>query len=124
MWAAMIRWLVRRRQSFGYAFSGLVYMLRTQPHAQVHLLAVVVVVSAGCLTGLAPTEWVVLILSMALVLSLEAMNTALEALADALHPSHHPLVGKAKDLAAAAVLVSALASVIIGTLIFIPHWLS
>ena len=98
----MIRWLVRRRQSFGYAFSGLIYMLRTQPHAQVHLLAVVVVVSAGCLTGLAPAEWTVLILSMALVLSLEAMNTALEALADALHPSHHPLVGKAKDLAAAA----------------------
>ena len=120
----MMHWLVRRVQGFGHAFSGLAYMLRTQVHARIHLLAVVVVVSVGFLTGLAASEWTVLVLSMALVLSFEAMNTALEALADALHPSHHPLVGKAKDLAAAAVLVSAFASVIIGTLIFIPHWLS
>lgn len=119
----MIRWLVRRRQSFAYAFSGLIYMLRSQPHAQIHMLAILLVVIAGILTGLARLEWIVLVISMALVLSLEAMNTALETLADALHPFHHPLVGKAKDLAAAAVLVSALASVIIGTLIFIPHWL-
>lgn len=120
----MISWLIRRWHSFGFAFSGLRYMLRTQPHARIHLLAVVVVTCAASLTGLTATEWSVLVLSMALVLSLETINTSLEALADALHPSHHPLIGKAKDLAAAAVLVSALASVIIGTLIFIPHWLS
>lgn len=119
----MLSWLVRRWQSFGYAFSGLICLLRTQPHAQIHLLAIVVVTIAGFCTGLTASEWTGLVLSMALVLSLEAMNTALEVLADALHPSHHPLVGRAKDLAAAAVLVSALASVIIGALIFIPHWL-
>lgn len=118
----MLNWFIRRVHSFRCAFGGLGYLFVSQPHARIHLLAVVLVCLAAWLTGVSSVEWSVLILVMALVVTLEAFNTALETLADALHPGHHPLVGRAKDVAAGAVLISAISSVIIAGLIFAPYW--
>lgn len=117
-------WLGTRIKSFGYAFRGVGMLFRYETHAQVHLLALIVVCTAGIVTGLQTWEWVAIVLIVALVLAAEAINTALEALADGLHPGHHPMVGKAKDIAAGAVLLCAFAALIVALLIFTPYWFS
>lgn len=116
-------WIKVRLQSFGYAFRGLWVLFRTETHAQIHLLALITVTIAGLLTGLARWEWVAIILTIALVVAAEGINTALEAVADALHPEHHPFIGKAKDVAAGAVLFCAMAAIAVALIVFLPHWL-
>ena len=115
--------LLARLRSFPHAFRGLGDVLRSQHNAWIHATATVIVVGAGWWLGLSRSEWAILILTIAAVWTAEAFNTALESLADAVSPAHHPLVGKAKDAAAGAVLVAAIASVIVGLLIFVPHLL-
>ena len=111
----------RRANSFRFAFQGLADLLRSQPNARIHLLAVAVVVAAGLYFRMSRTEWSVLAVGMALVIALEAMNTAMEYLTDLLSPDFHPLAGKAKDVAAAAVLVAALGAAAAGLVIFGPR---
>ena len=114
-------WLRQRAQSFAYAFSGCATLLREQPNARLHLLATLVVVALGYWCELSRADWQVLLLTVALVWLAEAMNTALEYLADALHPGRHPLVGKAKDVAAAGVLLCAGFALVQAILIFGPY---
>ncbi len=108
-------------KSFGYALQGLVFLVRTQPNARVHLLATLLACGAGIYVGLSRAEWLWIVAAIVLVWSAEAFNTALEQLADALHPARHPGVGRAKDVAAAAVLIAALGAALIGILVFLPH---
>lgn len=112
--------LVRLQASFRYAFAGLFYLIRTQPNAQFHSVATVAVVGLGLWLGLPRQDWLWLLVAVALVTVTEAMNTALETLADALHPQPHPLVGRAKDVAAGAVLLAAIAAALIGLLVLGP----
>ncbi|MHB1188015.1 diacylglycerol kinase family protein [Thiobacillus sp.] len=113
--------LIRRLQSFAYALQGLAFLLRTQPNARVHLLAALLVCAAGVYFGLSRAEWLWVVAAIVLVWSAEAFNTALELLADALHPEWHPAIGRAKDMAAAAVLIVAVGAAVIGMLVFVPH---
>jgi len=113
--------LIRRLQSFVYALQGLTCLLRTQPNARVHLLAALLACAAGVYFGLSRAEWLWIAAAITLVWSAEAFNTALEQLADALHPERHPAIGRAKDLAAAAVLIAAMGAAVIGMLVFVPH---
>jgi diacylglycerol kinase len=114
--------MVRRRMaSFGYAFEGLQVMLRTQPNAWIHAAATVVVVLAGLWAGLGRVEWMAIVFAVALVWVAEGLNTAIEFLADAAVPDHHSLIKHAKDIAAAAVLLAAVAAVAIAVLVFWPH---
>ncbi|MDF7822557.1 diacylglycerol kinase family protein [Pontiellaceae bacterium B12227] len=110
--------LSERLRSFRYAFNGLWVLLKTQHNAWIHLIATVAVIGAGFFFGIRRDEWCWLVIAIAGVWTAEAFNTALEFLADAVHPEKHPLVGKAKDAAAGAVLISAIGSVAIGLLIF------
>lgn len=112
--------LSRFFKSFGYAIDGVKTLFRTQANARIHLLAAVLVISAGLFFGLSSTEWCVLILMIALVISLEGVNTAIEFLTDLASPEIHPLAKAAKDVAAGAVLLSTMAAVLIGCIIFIP----
>ena len=107
--------------SFVYALQGLVFLLRSQPNAWLHLLATLGVCAAGFYFGLSRGEWLWICVAIALVWSAEAFNTALEQLADALHPQRHPGIGRAKDLAAGAVLIAAIAAAVIGVVVFWPH---
>lgn len=116
-----IDYLRRRAQSFGYAFKGLAHLFRTQPHARIHLFVLIVVVALGLLSKLERWEWASVILVSALVLSLEAANTALESLTDLVSPEHHRLAGIAKDCAAAAVLIAAFGAVAVGGIVFLPR---
>lgn len=108
-------------RSFVYALQGLVFMLRSQPNAWLHLLATLGVYGAGFHFGLSRDEWLWICVAVVLVWSAEAFNTALEQLADAVHPQRHPGIGRAKDLAAGAVLVAAIGAAVIGVVVFWPH---
>ena len=110
----------RRIASFRHAFRGLSMVIRTQPNAWFHLLASLVVVGLGAWLRLSVRDWCLLVLAIAVVMSAEAMNTGIEKLADAIHPDPHPLVGQAKDAAAAAVLLVALGALVVGILVLGP----
>jgi len=113
----------KRIQSFLYAFKGLFDLLSGRhPNALIHLLAIFVVTILGMYYQLSNIEWCVIILCFGLVLALEAINSALEYLVDLASPNYHPLAGKAKDIAATAVLITAISSVCIAILIFLPKF--
>lgn len=107
-------------RAFRDAFRGVAELLHTQRNARFHFVATVVVLAAGLWLGLSLLEWALVALCIALVLALEAVNTALEYLTDLVSPHYHPLAGKAKDIAAGAVLFSAVGAVVVGLLIFGP----
>ncbi len=108
-------------RSFRYAFRGIRCILRTQHNAWLHALATAGVLIAGMLLKASTTEWCLLILAMIGVWTAEAINTALEQLSDAVSAQDHPLVGKAKDAAAGAVLLSAIGAAIVGLIVFGPR---
>lgn len=110
-----------RIRSFGFAFEGLLTMLKSQHNARIHAFVSVLVVSAGIFFDIRRDEWCWLILVIMAVWTAEALNTALEFLADALSPEFHPLIGNAKDVAAGAVLISASGAVVVGLIVFGPH---
>jgi diacylglycerol kinase len=114
-------YLSKRLKSFGYAFQGIRTLVTTQPHAQLHLLATIVVVTAGIRVGLRRWEWVAIMLCIGMVLMAEALNTALEFLADEVSLEQRERIGKAKDVAAGGVLIVAMISVVIAALVFWNH---
>ena len=116
-------WAARAR-SFGYAFRGVVTLLATQHNAWIHAAATVAVVALGVALGVSRLEWALLVFAMALVWTAEGLNTALEWLCDVVAPEYDPLVKKAKDVAAAAVLLAAIGSALIGLLVFGPPLLA
>lgn len=115
-----MEWLVSRLQSFAHAITG-VRTLLEEPHARLHLLATVLVSALAFALQISADDWKALLLTVALVWLAEGLNTALEHLCDALHPEHHPLIGKAKDVAAGSVLLMAAVAVIMAGLIFAPY---
>jgi diacylglycerol kinase len=108
-------------RSFGYAGEGLWVMLRTQPNFLVHTCAAIVALALGVVVGLSLSEFALIIAIIALVLIVECLNTVLETVCDLVSPGYHPLVKRAKDISAAAVLIGALASVAIAILVYGPH---
>lgn len=116
--------IVDRIRSVGYAFAGLAAMLRSQHNAWIHLAATIAAVGLGFGLGISREEWVWLVLTIVAVWTAEALNTAFELLCDVASPEFHPLVKQAKDVAAAAVLITAVGSATVGLLIFVPHLLT
>lgn len=116
--------LRERLRSFGYAGRGIALLLVHEPNARIHLVATVAAAALGAWLGLPAGEWCWIALAIGLVWVAEGMNSALEALADAVHPDYDARVGRAKDVAAGAVLVAAIVSVVIGALVFGPRLLA
>ncbi|MDE6511668.1 MAG: diacylglycerol kinase family protein [Muribaculaceae bacterium] len=114
--------LKKRARSFGYAFSGIRTLLRDEHNSRIHVLAMACAVALGCILGISPTEWCIVALCCGGVLMAEAMNSAVEALADLVSPEFHPLIKKAKDVAAAGVLMMAIAAAAAGLIIFLPKF--
>jgi diacylglycerol kinase (ATP) len=112
-----------RARSFRYAARGVAAMLRSQHNAWIHAAASVAVVGLGFAVELSRLEWCLVVLAMTVVWSAEAVNTAFEALCDVASPEFHPLVERAKDVAAGAVLLAAGGAVVVGLLVFGPHLL-
>ncbi len=113
--------IAARLKSFTHAFVGLASLLRTQHNAWLHLIATALVVGAGFTLHVSAEDWRWLIAAMALVWLAEALNTAFEHLCDAVRPEIHASVKRAKDIAAAAVLISAVAAALIGWVTFAPY---
>lgn len=108
-------------RSFGYAIRGIGTMLKLQANARLHAAATGLVAGLGFLLGLSRWEWCAVIAAIGLVWTAEGLNTALESLTDLVSPGEHPLAGRAKDLAAGAVLCAALVAAAIGAIVFLPH---
>ena len=113
--------LKRRIDSFVFAGRGVAVLFRTQFHAWIHLLATVVVVIAGIGFSVSAAEWALLALSVGLVWTAEALNSAVEFTVDLASPDHHEVAGKAKDVAAAAVLLAATTTIAVACCVFGPR---
>ncbi len=121
---ALWAYVLKRIRSFGFAFKGIYIFFTTQAHAQIHALAVVCLGILGGWLGLSATEWCLIFLCMGLVITTEAVNTAIEYLVDLAKPEWDPLAGKIKDIAAGAVLLAVIFSAIVWAIIFLPKlWL-
>ena len=112
-----------RARSVGYAARGLRQLVAREHNAWIHLAATIAAAAAGLASRLSPSDWRWLVVAAALVWIAEAINTALEALCDHLHPGFDPAIGRVKDMAAGAVLVAAIAAALIGALTFLPRLL-
>ena len=112
-------WRARGR-SFVYAWRGIRYLFRGEHNARIHLCVAAAVIIAGLIFGLSTTEWGVISLAIGLILALEAVNSAVEALADHVSPDFAPLIGRAKDVAAGGVLLGVFGAVGAGIAIFLP----
>lgn len=109
-------------KSFVYAGEGILLGLRHERNFKIHILAMFVVILAGVLSNLERMEWFIVIILISGMLALELVNSALERVVDLVTKEYHPLAKQAKDLAAGAVFLFAIASAIIGILIFYPKW--
>jgi diacylglycerol kinase (ATP) len=116
----MLDFIKSRITSFGHAFRGWAYVLRTQKNAWIHAMVTAFVVLMGIWLAIPARDWAVLVLTIALVWSAEFLNTSIEAVVDLASPVHHPLAKVGKDVGAAAVLIAAGAAVVIGLLILGP----
>ena len=110
-----------RIRSFRHAIVGILRMIRCQHNAWIHALATLIVLAAALFFQISAADWCWIILAISVVWTAEALNTAFEFLADAASPEFHPLVRDAKDVAAGAVLLTAIAASIIGVIIFWPY---
>ena len=116
----MLRFLRSRAASFRYAFSGWWFVIRTQQNAWIHAVVSITVIVLCLWLRLPPRDWAVIVIAIALVWTAEFLNTALEAVVDLASPQHHYLARVGKDVGAAAVLIAATSSVVIGLLIIGP----
>lgn len=110
-------------KSFGYAFAGIFTGIRKERNMKIHCLAMFGVICAGILLQISALEWCICFVLFGLILSLELVNTAVEAVVDLVTEEKKPLAKIAKDTAAGAVLISAIMAVIVGCILFIPRLL-
>jgi len=112
--------MIKRIRSFGYAFKGIKAVFGKEANMNIHLIMAGLVVICGFLFSISITEWMLCVLCFGLVISLEMINSAIENLVDLVSPEKNKLAGRAKDIAAGAVLVAAIGAAIVGLIIFIP----
>ncbi len=113
--------VIARLKSFGYAFQGLAFMLRTQHNAWLHLAASIIVIGAGFFLRITHDDWRWLIVAMGLVWMAETFNTAVEYVCDTVSPGYSETVKCAKDIAAGAVLICVVAAAVIGVITLWPY---
>jgi diacylglycerol kinase len=113
--------LTARWRSVRCAARGVAVVMWTQHNAWLHAMATAVVLAGGFLVGLSRLEWCAIVLAMMAVWTAEALNTAIELVIDLTSPDMHPMAGRAKDVAAGAVLIAACGAVVVGVLVFAPH---
>ena len=116
--------IIERIHSFKYAFNGLKILLKEEHNSRIQIILGFAVVILAITLDINPLEWAIITFSIALVITVETVNSAIENMADFLTLEHNNHIKKIKDLSAAAVLISALSATVIGLLIFIPKILS
>jgi diacylglycerol kinase (ATP) len=111
----------KRMKSFQYAFQGLIHMMKTQHNAWIHGMFAIAVIILSFYFKISKIEWLFIVSAIGLVFVTEFINTALETIVDIVSPEKQEKAGRAKDLAAGAVLVAAITALIVGLIIFIPR---
>ena len=114
----------RLTRSFSYALNGLSICVLKGANFRIHLLSGTIAIIAGYAFNISPNEWMVVLLCIGFVLCMEMLNTAIEQLCDVVHKEIHPGIKLTKDIAAGAVLVSAVVAAICGAFVFLPKLLS
>ncbi|SDH08055.1 diacylglycerol kinase (ATP) [Flavobacterium omnivorum] len=109
-----------RLKSVSYALKGALKLITTEHSVMVQFSLGILVTTAGFYFGITKTEWLFQTLAIGLVLSVEGLNTAVEKIADFIHPNYHERIGFIKDIAAGAVFFAAMTAIIIGLIIYIP----
>ncbi len=111
----------QRRNSIGFAWTGLVCFFKSEAHAIIHFSAAVLVLALAWMFSVSRMEWISLLLAIALVIMAELINTVLEKMADYIQPQKDSRIKVIKDMAAAAVLWCVIISVVIGGIVFMPY---
>lgn len=104
-----------------YALKGGIFLLRTEPSIQVQFLIAILITGVGFYFEINSTEWIAQTLCIGLVMGVEGINTAIEEIADFIHPEYHSKIGRIKDIAAGAVGITALIAIIVAGIIYIPR---
>jgi diacylglycerol kinase len=120
----MTDWLTRLARSFRCAFRGLAWLFVTERNAKIHLLATVIVIGLGAWLHITMMEWCVLMLTCGMVIAVEAMNSAIEKLADRITTEEDERIRVVKDVGAAGVLVASITAALVGLLVFVPRLLA
>jgi len=110
----------KRIESFKFALNGINNLIRFEHNARIHLIAMIIVITAGFICNLNLIEWCLVVIAVGIVFICEIFNTSIEYLADFVSGKHHDTIKKVKDLAAGGVLLAALTALIIGIIIFAP----
>jgi diacylglycerol kinase (ATP) len=110
-----------RLKSFRFAFHGLKELLKYEHNARIHLVLVIIAIVAGILLRISSSDWIAIAIVSGLVFASECFNTAIESISDLVSPEDNEKIKKAKDVAAGGVLISAIVSVIVGLIVFIPE---
>ncbi|MEZ4803531.1 MAG: diacylglycerol kinase family protein [Gelidibacter sp.] len=112
--------LINRLKSVRYAFNGALYLCRTESSIKIQLVIALTVTVAGFYFNISKTEWLFQVAMIGLVMSMEGINTAIEYIADFIHPDLHTSIGRIKDIAAGAVFIASIASVVVAIIIYYP----
>jgi len=112
--------IVNRLKSVGYAFKGAVLLLKTEASIKIQFTIAIIVTIAGFFFNISTSEWIIQLLAIGLVMSIEGVNTAIEEIANFIHPEHHTKIGLIKDIAAGAVFIASIFATIIGLVIYVP----
>lgn len=111
-----------RLKSFRFAFNGAIKLIRTEHSIMVQCFLGVIVTIAGFYFDISKTEWLIQTLAIGMVISIEGLNTAVEKIADFIHPNFHEKIGFIKDIAAGAVFFAAITALVIGLIIYFPFF--
>jgi len=117
------KFVMGRLRGCKYAAKGTLLLLKTEPSIQVQAVIAIVMTALGLYIDITSTEWIMQIFAIGLVMSIEGINTTVEAIADFIHPDFHSKIGFIKDVAAGAVFIAAITAVVIGCIIYIPYML-
>jgi len=111
---------VNRLKSVGYAFKGLMVLIKTENSIKLQLIIAAIVTVAGIYFNISTTEWLIQLVMISVVMSVEGANTAIEYMADFIHPEHHPKIGLIKDIGAGAVFIASIIAIVVAGIIYIP----
>jgi diacylglycerol kinase (ATP) len=112
--------ILNRLKSVRYAFKGAYLLITTEASLKLQFFIGVIMTIAGFYYQLSPIEWIIQILTIALIMAIEGLNTAIEEMANFVHPEYHKKIGLIKDLSAGAVFIFAIAAIIVGCIIYFP----
>ena len=109
-----------RIKSIGYAYNGAIQLLKTEASIKIQFFIAIAMTIAGFFFNISTSEWIVQFLAIGMVMSVEGINTAIEEIADFMHPERHEKIGLIKDIAAGAVFIAGVFAIIVGFIIYIP----